>query len=126
MMLIRHNPQEAYRRIDFDARVAGADPQELVALCYEQLTTALGSALFAAEQADNQRKSEALTRALSALTALQLGVSQNRAIAPALLQLYEAARQAVLDSVLQFDPRTIAMIRHDFADILQAMRRDHG
>lgn len=122
-MLMQASPLEAYRRIDFDARVAGADPVQLVALCYEQLIGSLGSALFAAARADNRLKSQSLTRALSALTALKLGVSGSEAIAPALLQMFESARQAMLDSVMAFDPRTIALIRQDFTEISRAMMR---
>lgn len=115
------SPQEAYRRIDFDARVAGADSRQLVALCYEQLTAALGSALFAQERGDNSLKSQSLTRALAALTALQLGVNGNQSIAPALIQLYESARRAVLDSALAFDAPTITEIRNDFLEIGKAI-----
>lgn len=32
------DPSEAYRRVDFDARVFGADPRQLVDLCLEQFT----------------------------------------------------------------------------------------
>lgn len=120
MQLLR-SPQEAYRRVDFDARVAGADPRQLVALCYEQMTTALGSALFAQETGDNRLKSASLTRALSALTALQLGVSPEQSVGPALIQLYASARRAVLDSVLDFDARTITSIRQDFIEIGKAI-----
>ncbi len=116
MQMLR-TPQEAYRRIDFDARVAGADPRQLVALCFEQLTTALGSALFAAANGDKRLKSASLARALSALTALQLGVSDDQPIGPALMQLYDSARRAVLDSVLDFDAQTISSIRQDFSEI---------
>lgn len=115
------SPQEAYRRIDFDARVAGADSRQLVALCYEQLTAALGSALFAQERGDNSLKSQSLTRALAALTALQLGVNGNQPIAPALIQLYDSARRAVLDSALAFDAPTINEIRNDFLEIGKAI-----
>jgi flagellar protein FliS len=37
-----------------------------VRLCYEQLIGSLGSAIMAASRADNQAKSQALTRALRA------------------------------------------------------------
>lgn len=123
-MIAQTNPLEAYRRVDFDARVAGADPAQLVLLCYEQLIGSLGSALFAAERGDNAFKSQSLTRALAALTALRLGVSGTGGIAPALLQMFEAARKAVLDSVLVFDPQTIGLIRQDFIEISRAMLRD--
>lgn len=123
-MIAQTNPLEAYRRVDFDARVAGADPAQLVLLCYEQLIGSLGSALFAAERGDNRLKSQSLTRALAALTTLRLGVSGTGGIAPALLQMFEAARKAVLDSVLAFDPQTIGLIRQDFIEISRAMLRD--
>jgi len=120
-MLAQQNPQSVYRRIDFDARVSTADPGQLVQLCYEQLISALGTALFADARQDNRLKSESLTRAVAALTALQLGVSGQGSVADALHQLYDAARRAVLDSVLRFKPETMAAIRQDFIDIAQAL-----
>jgi flagellin-specific chaperone FliS len=120
-MLAIRSPHEAYRRVDFDARVNGADPRQLVGLCYEQLVSSLGSAIFAQERGDNSLKSKALTRALSATTALQLGVSGDDSTAQALRHLYEATRRAVLDSAIQFDAKTLATIRQDFIDISRAM-----
>lgn len=122
-MLVQRSPQEAYRRVDFDARVAGADSRQLVALCYEQLTSSLGSALYAAQLGDNRLKSQSLTRALSALTALQLGVSNTSEVAGALHQFYESARKAILDSVLEFDVQTITAIRRDCSEVAAAMLR---
>lgn len=121
-MLARLSPHEAYRRVDFDARVNGADPSQLVTLCYEQLVAALGSALFAFERGDNLLKSQSLTRAISAITALQLGVSGDGPVAGALRQLYEAARRSVLDSALEFDSGKIATIRQDFIEIAGALK----
>lgn len=120
-MLARHNPQDAYRRVDFDARVNGCDPMELVGLCYEHLIAALGSAMFAHQRGDNATKSKSLTRALSALTALQLGVNGNEGVAAALRQFYLATRQALLDSVLNFNPELIASVRSDFVEIASAL-----
>jgi flagellin-specific chaperone FliS len=120
-MIALHTPSEAYRRVDFDARVHGADPRQLVSLCYEQLTTALGSALFAHEAGDNARKSAALTRALTSITALQMGISGEGGMAAALHQLYESARRSLLDCVLVFDAKAIAMLRDDFNEIARAM-----
>ncbi len=120
-MLARHTPQDAYRRVDFDARVNGCDPMELVALCYEHLIGSLGSALYAHERGDNTAKSKALTRALSAVTALQLGVSGEEGVALALRQFYKAARSALLDGALAFDPPRIEKVRQDFAEIATAL-----
>lgn len=122
--MLARNPQEAYRRVDFDARVAGADSRQLVALCYEQLTTALGTALFAAQTGDNLLKSQSLTRALSAITALQLGISSATGVGGALRQFYDSARKAVLDSVLDFDAATIDAIRRDCSEIAAAMLQE--
>lgn len=120
-LLARNNPQDAYRRVDFDARVTGCDPMELVGLCYEHLIAALGSALFAHERGDNLTKSRAITRAMSAVTALQLGVNGSEGVAGALRQFYQAARQAMLDSVLDFNPVQIGRVRDDFVEIASAM-----
>ena len=121
-MLMQRSPHEAYRRVDFDARVEGADSRHLVQLCYEQLIGALGSAIFAQGNGDNLLKSQSLTRALSAVTALQLGVSGDGAMATALRTLYEAARKSILDSALQFDAAMLERIRADFIDIAQATK----
>ena len=120
-MLATRSPNEAYRRIDFDARVEGADPRHLVGLCYEQLISSLGSAIFAQERSDNSLKSQSLTRALSAITALQLGVSGETVTAKALHHLYEAARRAILDSAIQFNGEILSTIRNDFIEISRAM-----
>lgn len=120
-MLAIRSPHEAYRRVDFDARVEGADPRHLVGLCYEQLVSSLGSAIFAQERGDNSLKSRALTRALSAITALLLGVSGEDDTARALRHLYEAARRAILDSAVKFDGAILGTIRQDFIEISRAM-----
>lgn len=120
-MLAQRNPQEAYRRVDFDARISAATPAQLVSMCYEQLISALGSALAAHERSDNLLKSQSLTRAVSALTALHLGVSGDEGIATALRQLYDGSRRSVLNNVLNFDPKAVVAIRQDFIDISRAM-----
>lgn len=124
-MLALRNPSEAYRRVDFDARIEGADPRTLVLLCYESLVSSLGTALFAHDRGDNRAKSTALTRALSALTALQLGVAGSGGISGHLHQFYEATRRRVLDNVLNFAPDQVTEIRQDIRDISAALSR-HG
>lgn len=121
-MLARRSPQEAYARVDFDARVEGADARELVALCYEQLIAAIGSAIFADEQCDNALKSRSLTRALSAVTALSLGVRGQDGVAGALRHFYEAARRTLLDSATSFNAARLVQLRRDVTEIAAAMR----
>lgn len=119
-MLAQRNPQEAYRRVDFDARIAAAKPGELVVLCLEQFVAATGSALIAFERNNNELKSQSMTRALSSLTALQMGIDGEGGMAGPLSQFYGAARQTLLDNVLRFDPSAIKVIRDDFIDVYQA------
>lgn len=122
-MLVQTSPHEAYRRVDFDARVSGAGPAELVHLCFEHLVSALGTAIHAEANGDNGLKSRSMTRALTAITALQMGVSGDGGVSGALKQLYESARRSILDSALQFDSRRIATLREDFTEIGRALRQ---
>jgi len=121
-MRLQQSPHEAYRRVDFDARVSGARPAELVHLCFEHLVSALGTAIHAEERGDNGLKSRSMTRALTAITALQMGVSGEEGVSTALRQLYESARRSILDSALVFDSQRIRVLRDDFAEIGRALR----
>jgi hypothetical protein len=121
-MLAITDPREAYRRSEIDARVqGGADPAELVRLCLEQVIGGLGLAVIAHERRDPAARSKALTRALSAVTALDMGVDRAAPLAGALLQIYGAARQAMLDSVVSFDTELLDCVRQDFVDISRAI-----
>ncbi len=120
-MLAQRNPQEAYRRVEFDAQVTSARPEQLVALCYQELACALGSAVRAHERGDNQRRSAGLTRALAALTALQLGIDPQAPLASSLLQFFGGLRQAVLDSVPNFDPVRLSSAKRDVEEIAAAL-----
>ena len=120
-MLALRSPQEAYRRFDFDARIEASSAGELVSLCYEQLDGALAAALIADRAQDNATKSRAVTRALSAITALQLGIAGEEGVAGALHVFYEAARRTLLDNAVAFDPGAIGALRSDFAEIANAL-----
>lgn len=120
-MLLHRDPCEAYRRVDFDARVKGADSRQLVDLCLEQLAGSLSRAVYAETRGDNAAKSAALTRATAALTALQLGVDPTNPTGAALIHLYQSARKSVLDCAVRFDAERLDTIRADFIEIRQAM-----
>lgn len=121
-MLVPQSPHEAYRRVDFDARVTGAKPAELVHVCYEHLIGALGTAIHAHGNGDNCLKSRSLTRALTAVTALQMGVSSEHGISAALTQFYTAARRSILDAAVDFNVQRIETVRKDFLEIGQALQ----
>lgn len=121
-MLALTSPRKAYRRTEVDARIATAGPGELVLVCLEQCDVALGSAIAGAWRDDNGIKSDGLARALSALTALELGVDSTQALAPALLQFYRAARRVVLDCVVTPDIARLQALRTDLTEIAAALR----
>jgi flagellar protein FliS len=121
-MLAQRSPHEAYRRVDFDARVNGASPAELVHLCFEHLVSALGTAIHAESLGDNGLKSRSMTRALTAITALQLGVTGESEVAAALKHLYESARRTILDCAVVFDAGKVETLRTDFHEIGRALQ----
>ena len=123
MLHHRNDPSEAYRRVDFDARVSGADSRQLVDLCLEQVIGSVSRALHANERQDNSAKSAALTRAVAALTALQMGIDMANPTAQALVQMYQSARNAILDCVTRFNAAKLVEIRQDFTEIREAMLR---
>lgn len=121
MYALQDTPRTAYRRIAVDARIRGAKPSELVAMCFEQLDSELGSAIRADETHDATRRSDGLTRAYSALTALEMGIDRSQPIADTLLHLYGAARRRILASVTNFDRKALSELRADFREIASAM-----
>jgi len=116
-MLLKRDPLDAYQRVEFDARVKGANASELVHVCYDQFVNALGAALVADQRRDALLRSRSLTRALTALMALQLGVDQDHDVAGALTEFYGAARRSVLASSLSFDRAGLEEIRKDFMEV---------
>ena len=120
-MLALTDPHEAYRVSEFDARLNGARAADLVTFCLVQVIQGIGSALFAHELCRPAVRSKALTRALTALTALEMGVDHEAPPAQALLQIYGSARRALLDCALDFRPQVLATIRADFREILEAV-----
>jgi len=123
MLMLNNTPGDAYRRVTVDARIRGAKPQDLVSLCFEQLVSELGRAIHADEAGDMSRRSDALTRALAALTALEMGLDRNAPLAEALDHLYAAAREAILSSVVKFDVELLSEVKQDFAEIGDALSR---
>ncbi len=121
-MLAPTDPREAYRRSAFDARVQGGDTAALVRLCLEQAIAGLGTSLLAHERNDLALRSQGLARALTAITALDMGVDRNAPLAAALLQVYGAARREVLGSVTDFQPSRLEAVRSDFVEIEAALR----
>jgi len=122
LMTALRSPADTYRSVDFDARVSGGTPAELTDLCFEQLIGALGTAIHAHAAGDPAGRSNALSRAVSCLLALEMGIAGQEGIAATLRDLYSRARIAVLGSVLEWDEATLRRIRDDFSEIREALR----
>ena len=121
-MLAVTDPHEAYRRSALDARVQGGDTAALVILCLEHAIGGLGLAQIAAGRGESTQRSKALTKALTAVTALEMGVDRTAPLADALLHVYGSARKAVLDSVVRFDAAAVAAARQDLIEIKGALQ----
>lgn len=122
MLAVNPSPADTYNRIEFDARVSGSGQRELVGILMEELTRALRSAIYAAENGLNQRKSSAMTRAIAALTALEMGIGaqEGTGAGAALLHFYRFAKKTILDSVIAFDNHAMHSLIADFKDIRDA------
>lgn len=121
-MMRTATPSEAYRRVDFDARVAGSSGLDLVRLCLADVDAALGQAIWANENGREDIRRNGLARAQSGLGALRLGVDRTNPVGPALLTLYEAMSATVTACRFRFDAAAIARVRADLRDIAAAMR----
>lgn len=122
-MLAITDPNEAYRRSDFDARVQGGDTSALVHLCLEQAILGIGGAQHAQTVANPTLRSKALTRAVAAVIALEMGVDRAAPLGKALLSVYGAVRQVLLDSAVRFDAEALASARQDLIDIKGALKQ---
>ncbi|MFV0643263.1 MAG: flagellar protein FliS [Sphingomonadaceae bacterium] len=116
------DPGEAYRRSEVDARIAGASPVQLVVLCCEQVSAGITAALRADRCGDRAKRSAGVTRALSALTALEMGIAHDHPFAGLLMHIYGHARTVILDSVTNFDHGKLKSVQQDFVDLAQGFR----
>jgi flagellar protein FliS len=122
-MLACNDPYDAYQRVEFDAWVRGASPQELVQICFDQLIIALTTATLANERGDARLKSRAMTRAVTALIALEMGIDRRHEMADVLSEFYGAARKSILASSVNFDREVLSNICDDFSELREAFRR---
>ena len=119
-MLARTKPRDAYREADFDARLMGSSRENLVLFCIEDFVQTLGALEIAEARRDRAARSRSLTRAITALTALERGVDRTAPMAESLLHFYGAAKLLLLDSIRVVDLRRIAELKQDFRDIAVA------
>jgi flagellar protein FliS len=121
-MLARAKPHEAYRESHFDARLIASGRDDLVLICLEDLIENLGVLQIVEGRADRAVRSRALTRCVTALTALEMGVDRDADLSASLLQFYGAAKSLLLDSIRECDMVQIAQLQSDMTEIATAFR----
>lgn len=105
-----------------------ADPETLSILALadrlasSDIPVLINGPIHADRAGDRARKSAALARALSAITALAMGLDRDQPISAAVVTMLEAARKTVLGSVLQFDAVALNDLRTDVQDIANAFK----
>lgn len=118
MLIHTTHPADAYRRVEVDARVEGADGIGLTRIYLERALEELDRASRAHYRGDRPVMSDALTRASTSIAGLSLGVAEDNPMREPLLHLYGSAETAVRASLTQFRGDVITRVRYDLRDIL--------
>ena len=121
-MLARAQPGEAYRQSNFNKRLMVSERDDLVLFCLDDLVENLGVLEIAEARGDRAARSRSLTRCVTALTALEIGIDREAEMASSLMQFYGAAKGLLLDSVRNVDLDKIAQLRADMREIANAFR----
>ncbi len=116
------SPDATYRSIDLAGRTGGADAHGLVGLLYAEVSRALRSAAWAAENRRFDIKSERVTRATAILFALEAGLDFERGgdVSRTLLRVYQGARNRVIDASIGTDPAPFLEVAATLDEIAEA------
>ena len=121
-MLARAKPGEAYRQSNFDVRLMASDRDDLVLICLDDLIENLGVLEIVEQRDDRAARSRTLTRCVTALTALEMGIDREAELASSLAQFYGAAKNLMLDSIRALDLGKVRQLRDDLREIAFAFR----
>ncbi|MFW2349030.1 flagellar protein FliS [Qipengyuania sp.] len=121
-MLARARPGEAYRESNFDVRLKASGRDDLVLICLDDLIENLGVLQITESRGDRASRSRTLTRCVTALTALEMGIDREAELATSLMQFYGAAKGLLLDSIRAIDLQKITQLRGDLREIAAAFR----
>lgn len=121
-MLAQARPGDAYRESNFDVRLMASTRDDLVLICLDDLIENLGVLEIAETRGDRAARSRTLTRCVTALTALEMGIDREAELASSLMQFYGAAKGLLLDSIRIVDLRQIGDLRSDLREIAAAFR----
>ena len=121
-MLALNEPRAAYQQSNFDARVKGGTSQDIVVYCLDELALTIGMLRQADMRGNHAGRSEAITRGIAILTALEMGVDRNSELSASLLHFYEGSRRMLLDSVGITQVEAMETLRADVIEIRDALK----
>ena len=121
-MLAAHDPGIAYRRSSFEARLLAATPQDMVIMCLDDFLANLVRFEQADLRNDREARSTALTRCITSLTALEMGVDRTAPLGQTLLEFFAAGKSALLGMVVSIEVGRLRAIKADFEDIRRSFR----
>lgn len=119
------NPIAAYKQVDLESEVRGADPHTLIILLFDGAESALQQALFCIETNDIKGRSGALTKAIDIiLTGLSasLNVEEGGELAQNLKALYEYMVSRLIHANIHQDPAAIKEVQKLLGEISGAWR----
>lgn len=119
------NPIAAYRQVDLESEIRGADPHRLIILLFDGAETAMHQALACLEANDIQGRSDALMKAidiiLSGLSA-SLNVEEGGELAQNLKALYEYMVSRLIYANVHRDAAAIREVQKLLGEISGAWR----
>ncbi|WP_370180043.1 flagellar export chaperone FliS [Alteriqipengyuania sp.] len=121
-MLALNEPRAAYQQSNFDARVKGGTSQDIVVYCLDELALTIGMLRQADVRGNRAGRSEAITRGIAILTALEMGVDRDTELAASLLHFYEGSRRLLLGSISTTQVEAIETLRADVMEIRDALK----
>ena len=121
-MLAARDPCLAYRHSSFDARLLAAPPQDMVIMCLDDFLANLVRFEQADLRDDREARSVALTRCITGLMALEMGVDRSATLGQTLLQFYAAAKCALLGMMVKIEVGLLRAIKSDFEEVRGSFR----
>jgi flagellar protein FliS len=119
------NPIAAYRQVDLESEIRGADPHRLIVLLFDGAESAMRQALIQLETNDIVGKSASLTKAieiiLSGLSA-SLNTDEGGELAHNLKALYDYMASRLMHANIRKDPAAIREVLHLLGEISGAWR----
>lgn len=119
------NPIAAYRQVDLESEIRGADPHRLIILLFDGAESAMHQALACLESGDIQGRSNALMKAIdiimSGLSA-SLNVEEGGDLAQNLKALYEYMVSRLIHANVHQDAAAIREVQKLLGEISGAWR----